>query len=118
MDIFCKIIKGDIPSNTIYEDDIVKVILDVNPKSNGHSLVIPKEHYENIFDIDDDVLSHIMIIGRKIGELIKDRLNCDGIKYEENNGIAQDVKHFHLHIIPVYKDCMELSVEDVYNILK
>jgi len=118
MDIFCKIINGEIPSKTIYEDDIVKVILDVNPKSCGHMLIIPKKHYLDIFDIDDDVLNHVMVIARKIGNLLKERLNCDGITYEENNGIPQLVKHFHLHIIPVYKESNDLSIDEIYKILK
>ena len=64
MDIFCKIIKGEIPSYTIYEDEIVKVFLDVNPNHNGHTLIVPKNHYENLCDIDEEVWNHILKISK------------------------------------------------------
>lgn len=118
MDIFCKIIKGEIPSYTIYEDDKVKVILDVNPKSNGHSLIIPKEHYKDLYDISNDTLNYVMEISKKISELLTEKLHCDGITLVENNGIPQEVKHFHLHVIPIYKEDNMISVEEVYNKLK
>lgn len=115
MDIFCQIIKGEIKSYTIYEDEIIKVIMDVNPKTNGHSLIIPKKHYRDLFDIDDEVLRHIMIKSREISKLLMEKLGCDGITLEENNGIIQEVKHFHLHLIPRYeKDRLE-KIEEVYD---
>ena len=116
MDIFCKIINGEIPSKVVFEDEIVKVIMDVNPRSNGHLLVIPKTHYQDLFDIDMDVLSHIMNISKKIGELLIEKLNCKGITLEENNGIAQEVKHFHLHIIPMYNS--KFNIEDIDSVFK
>ena len=112
---FCKINKGEIPSYTIYEDDKVRVFLDINPKHNGHSLIIPKEHYKDIEDIDMETLSHIMKIAKKIYNLLNEKLNPDGIILTQNNGIAQDVKHYHLHLVPVYKNEMELSIEEIYN---
>lgn len=115
MDIFCKIIKGEIPSKKIYEDDVVIVIMDVNPRSPGHSLVIPKEHYQDLFDIPDEVLGHIMKVGRDISKMLMKKLSCDGITLEENNGISQDVKHFHLHIIPRYKEKVEINIDDVFK---
>ncbi len=116
--IFCKINKGDIPSYTIYEDDIVRVFLDINPKHNGHTLIIPKKHYKDIEDIDMETLSHIMEIAKKIYKLLNDKLNPDGIVLTQNNGIAQDVKHYHLHLVPIYKNEIVLSVEEIYNKLK
>jgi len=113
--IFCKINKGDIPSYTIYEDDMVRVFLDINPKHNGHTLIIPKNHYKDIEDINMDTLSHIMKIAKKIYKLLNDKLNPDGIVLTQNNGIAQDVKHYHLHLVPVYKNEINLSIEEVYN---
>ena len=113
--IFCKINKGDIPSYTIYEDDIVRVFLDINPKHNGHTLIIPKNHYKDIEDIDMDTLSYIMKIAKNIYKLLNDKLNPDGIVLTQNNGIAQDVKHYHLHLVPVYKNEINLSIEEVYN---
>ena len=113
--IFCKINVNEIPSYTIYEDDIVKVFLDVNPKHNGHSLIIPKKHYKDVEEIDLDTLSYIMKVAKKIYTLLNNKLKPDGIILTQNNGIAQDVKHYHLHLIPVYKNETNLPIEDVYN---
>ena len=118
MDIFCKIIKKEIPSNIIYEDDIVMVIMDVNPRSNGHLLIIPKEHYTDLFDINDNVLGHIMKISKKMSNLLIEKLNCDGFTLENNSGIAQEVKHFHLHIIPKYKNNnISKDLNNIYQLL-
>ena len=116
MDIFCRIINGEIPSRVVFEDEIVKVIMDVNPRTNGHLLVIPKAHYQDLFDIDIKVLSHIMEVSKKIGELLVEKLDCKGITLEENNGIVQEVKHFHLHVIPKYEKKTEL--EDIDTIFQ
>lgn len=114
--IFCKIIEGEIPSYTIYEDEIVKVFLDVNPNSNGHTLIIPKKHYQDLFDIDDNTLIHIMKIAKKIKALLEKKLHIDGITLIQNNGDVQEVKHYHLHLKPYYNEKQELiNVEDVYN---
>jgi len=118
MDIFCKIVKGEIPSYTIYEDEIVKVFLDVNPNHNGHTLIVPKQHYENLFDIDEVVLNHILKVSKEIAILLKERLSYDGITLSQNNMYGQDVKHYHLHLIPKYKEEKKLSVEEVYEKLK
>ena len=118
MDIFCKIINNEIPSYTLYEDDIVKVFLDINPSNNGHTLVIPKNHYQHFFDIEKDVLDHIMKIAKDISILLKEKLNYDGISLCENNGIVQEIKHFHLHLIPKYNNEEKLTVEEVYEKLK
>lgn len=118
MDIFCKIIEGEIPSYTLYEDDVVKVFLDVNPNHNGHTLIVPKNHYENFFDIDDDTLHYILKVAKDISSLLKEKLNYDGISLAQNNGLGQEVKHFHLHLIPRYNNETKLSVEEVYNKLK
>lgn len=118
MDVFCKIIEGEIPSYTLYEDDIVKVFLDVNPNHNGHTLIVPKKHYENFFDIDDDTLHYILKVAKDISSLLKEKLNYDGISLAQNNGLGQEVKHFHLHLIPRYNNETKLSVEEVYNKLK
>ena len=116
MDIFCKIMKGEIPSNTVYEDEIVKVILDVSPRSNGHCLIIPKEHYQDLYDIDREVLNHIMEVAKDISNLLTEKLGCEGITLEQNNGISQEVKHFHLHIIPKYQNKLNIeNVEEVFH---
>ena len=118
MDIFCKIINNEIPSYTIYEDDIVKVFLDINPIHNGHTLIIPKKHYQDFFDIEKDVLEHIFKVAKNISLLLNEKLNYDGISLCQNNGIAQEVKHFHLHLIPKYNKEKKLPVEEIYNKLK
>lgn len=102
--VFCKIINGDIPSYTIYEDDIVKVFLDINPDSNGHMLIIPKEHILDLDEIDIDTLSHIMAVAKKMKKLLEEKLNIDGLTLIQNNGYVQDVKHYHLHLKPYYKN--------------
>ena len=103
--IFCKIIKGEIPSKTIYEDDIIQIIMNINPNTNGHLLVIPKEHMENIFDTTNEVITHsINIIREKIYPMLKEKLNCEGLTLAQNNELGQEIKHYHIHLIPRYKD--------------
>lgn len=116
--LFCKIINNEIPSYTIYEDDLVKVFLDINPRSNGHTLIIPKKHYLDLDDIDQETLNHILEIAKKIKLLINQKLNPDGITLVQNNGSVQEIKHYHLHLIPVYSENKLISVEDVYKKLK
>lgn len=113
MDIFCRIINGEIPSYTIYEDDIVKAFLDVNPKSNGHTLIVPKKHYKDLDDIDLDTLNHIMKIAKKIKKLLEEKLNPKGIMLVQNNGSLQEVKHYHLHLIPDYEESNKIDVEEI-----
>ena len=104
--IFCKIANGEIPSNTIYEDDDFRVILDLGPATKGHALVLPKKHYADLFEIPDDVLAGAVQTGKIVASMLKDKLGCDGVNLVQNNGAAagQTVMHFHLHIIPRYKD--------------
>lgn len=102
--IFCKIINGEIPSYTIYEDEIVKVFLDINPNTNGHMLIIPKKHFFNIVDIDSKTMSHIFEVQKKLYKLVKEKLNAEGATFAQNNDLGQDVKHYHMHLIPRYKN--------------
>ena len=117
MDIFCKIIAGEIPGKKVFEDDTVMVIMDVNPVSNGHCLVIPKVHYQDLYDIDIKNLNHILSITRDVSKILMEKLCCDGVTLIQNNGSIQEVKHFHLHLIPKYegKDKVDLSVDDVFH---
>ncbi len=117
MDIFCKIVKGEIPSKCIYEDETVMVILDVSPRSNGHCLVIPKKHYDDINEVDRDVLNHMFDVALEINKMIEKKLHSNGATYEINYGIAQEVKHVHLHIIPRYKYEDIADVDEIYNVL-
>ncbi|MBR3161113.1 MAG: HIT domain-containing protein [Bacilli bacterium] len=118
MDIFCKIVNGDIPSNKIYEDEKVIVILDVNPRSNGHSLVIPKKHFDDIYDIDDETLNYMGKVARDIGKLCEKKLHSNGSTFEINYGIAQEVKHVHMHVIPRYKFEDIAEVSEIYKVLQ
>ena len=117
MDIFCKIIAGEIPGKKVFEDDTVIVIMDVNPVSNGHCLVIPKVHYQDLYDIDIKTLNHILKIARDVSKILMEKLSCDGVTLVQNNGSVQEVKHFHLHLIPKYegKDKVDLSIDDVFH---
>ncbi len=104
--IFCKIIKGEIPSSKIYEDNNFIAILDLSQATYGHTLIIPKNHYANLLDIDKDVLAESMITVQKVSNILMEKLNCEGFNIINNcNEIAgQTVMHFHIHIIPRYKD--------------
>ena len=104
--IFCKIAKGEIPSATIYEDEMVRMILDINPASKGHALILPKQHYANVYEIDEDTLTHIIKIAKRAGTQMQTALNCDGLNILQNNGEAagQTVFHFHMHVIPRYEN--------------
>lgn len=110
--IFCRIVNGEIPSLTVYEDDEFKVILDINPASAGHVLIIPKQHYKNLLELPDDLAAKSMVLAKKLMIGIKDILKCDGINLVQNNEAAagQTVFHFHVHIIPRYhNDNLQLN---------
>lgn len=117
--IFCKIVKGDIPSKTIYEDDIVKVFMDINPNADGHLLIVPKKHIKDFMEMDNDTFAHINEIVKMLNNKVSGILNPDGIKLINNFGIFQEVKHYHLHFIPGYENKTELSdIEEIFNKLK
>ena len=103
--IFCKIIAGEIPSATVYEDDDVKAILDVNPAARGHVIVLPKKHAADVFSLPDEDLSKAMCVAKKIAIALKEAYKCDGINILQNNGEAagQTVFHLHIHVIPRYE---------------
>ncbi len=100
--LFCKIINGEIPSKTIYEDDLVKVFLDINPNSNGHSLIVPKKHLQDFRELDDELLLHIHKLINKLYPIYKEKLQCEGLTICNNTELGQEVKHFHVHLIPRY----------------
>lgn len=104
--IFCKLANGIIPTNTVYEDDDFKVIMDVSPASKGHCLVVTKQHFDNALTADRDVLSRAMVVAAAIGKAAMKVLNCDGVNILQNNGVAagQTVFHLHLHVIPRWDD--------------
>ena len=101
--IFCKIINNELPSKTIYEDELIKVIMNINPATNGHLLILPKKHYINLFDLDKKIINHsIDIIEKKLYPLLKEKLTCEGLTIAQNNELGQEIKHFHIHLIPRY----------------
>lgn len=104
--IFCKIAAGEIPSATIYEDEDFKVILDIEPASKGHALIIPKEHYANLYELEDELAAKALVLAKKMITKLTDILGCDGYNVLQNNGPAagQTVFHFHMHLVPRYKD--------------
>ena len=116
--IFCKIINGEIPSYTIYEDENVKAFLDVNPISNGHTLVIPKKHIENLYEMDIEDLKNIELASKKVAEILKEKLGCPGVTRVQNNEYGQDVKHYHMHLIPRYENDNLKLITDNKDILK
>ncbi len=102
--IFCKIAAGEIPSATIYEDDSFRVILDLGPAAKGHSLILPKKHYANLYGIPEEDAAAAMVLAKKMASLLTKALNCDGLNVVQNNGepAGQTVFHFHMHLIPRY----------------
>ena len=104
--IFCKIANGEIPAATLYEDDDFRVILDLGPASKGHALILPKEHYANIYELDDEVAAKAFVLAKKMAGKMTAALNCDGFNIVQNNGApaGQTVFHFHMHLIPRYVD--------------
>ena len=104
--IFCKIAKGDIPSATIYEDSDIRVILDVAPANRGHALILTKEHFDNIYEMDEATGAKVFAKATSVAKAIKTVTNCEGMNVLQNNGevAGQTVHHFHLHLVPRFKD--------------
>lgn len=104
--IFCKIANGEVPSSTIYEDEDFRAFLDLGPATRGHALLVPKKHYANLFDLDDELCKKAMILAKKLAGHMREVLKCDGFNLVQNNGevAGQTVFHFHLHLIPRYKE--------------
>ncbi len=104
--IFCKIVNNEISSFQIFEDDIVKVFLDINPVSNGHLLVIPKKHFENIFVTPEEVLERIIKVCREMAVLCKDKLGAKGVNILNASGkdAQQSVFHLHFHVVPRFEN--------------
>ncbi|MCK9415124.1 MAG: HIT family protein [Candidatus Dojkabacteria bacterium] len=104
--IFCKIIKGEIPSQKIYEDDDVLAFLDVNPVEKGHTLIITKEHYHTILDIPEELLTKVYAVTKKLTMAISKAFEIEDFNILQNNGIraGQTVSHYHVHIIPRHRE--------------
>ena len=102
--IFCKLAGGEIPTATLYEDDDFRVILDAGPATKGHCLILPKEHYADLYEIPEDLLMKAAVLAKKITIKMTRAMNCDGFNIVQNNKPAagQTVFHFHIHLIPRY----------------
>ena len=104
--IFCKIVKGEMPSYKIYEDDFVYAFLDISNDANGHTLVIPKKHYENVLDCEEETLKHVMSAVQKISKHYVDDCGASGVNILNASGkdAEQSVFHLHFHILPRFED--------------
>ena len=104
--IFCKIANGEIPAATVYEDEDFRAILDLGPASKGHTLILPKKHAANLFELPEETVAAAMVLAKKLATKMTDALHCDGFNILQNNGEAagQTVMHFHVHLIPRYKN--------------
>lgn len=115
--LFCKIVKGEIPSYKVYEDENTLAFLDINPEGLGHTLVVPKKHFNNYEDIYLETIRYVNETGKIVFDKIMKGLNPDGIRLVQNNGIIQDVLHYHLHLVPVYKSDRE-NKDDFEKVLE
>lgn len=104
--VFCNLANGIWDSATLYEDDDFRVILDLGPASKGHALILPKTHYANIYEIPEELAAKAIVLAKKMAGIMTEALGCDGFNIVQNNGEAagQTVFHFHMHLIPRYKD--------------
>lgn len=126
--IFCKIANGEIPSRTVYEDEDFRAILDLGPATKGHTLILPKDHAANLYELPDETAKKLLPAAKKVAALLRDRLGCEGLNLVQNNGelAGQTVMHFHLHVIPRYADDgqkilwapTEPSAEELDEVLK
>lgn len=103
--VFCKILDGVIPSVKLYEDEEFVIILDIGPAAFGHALIIPKDHYANLYEMPEELLGKVMSLAKVWGEKLVKALKADGLNLVQNNGLAagQTVFHYHLHLIPRYE---------------
>lgn len=113
--LFCKIINKEIPSKIIYEDNILMAFLDISPTTNGDTLIVPKKHYKDFLEINNETLTKINELAKKLYPIYQDKLNCDGLTLSNNLDYGQEIKHFHMHFIPRYKndEVKHLSNKDI-----
>ena len=125
--LFCKIVKKEIPAKIIFEDKDVLVFLDINPTTNGDTLVIPKQHFENYFDVPEELLEYMNVVYKNLYKVYKNKLKCEGLTLSTNLEYGQDIKHMHMHFIPRYS-CDEVNhssnkeilkdLDEIHNLLK
>ncbi len=104
--IFCKIANGELPSEKVYEDEKVLAFMDISPVSKGHTLIIPKHHAENVYELNEETAAHLFSIVPKVANALNDTFHPQGLNLLQNNGsfAGQSVFHFHLHLIPRYEE--------------
>ena len=104
--IFCKLANGVFATRSIYEDEDFNVILDLAPATKGHALILPKSHADNLYDLPEETTGKVFVLAKKLAQKMTDKLGCDGFNIVQNNGTVagQTVFHFHLHMIPRYKE--------------
>lgn len=104
--IFCKLANGIFETNTVYEDEDFRAIMDISPAAKGHVIVLAKRHAANIFELPDEYVQRGFLVAKKIAQAVKKTVNCDGINTLQNNGEAagQTIFHFHIHVIPRYDE--------------
>lgn len=116
--LFCKIIKKEISSNIIYEDENFLAFLDLDQTVLGHTLIVPKKHFNDYAELDKDTLFNLMKVAELVSKKLMKKLNKKGISLTFNYGSLQEIKHVHLHLLPETKDDSQKTIEEIYNIIK
>ena len=116
--LFCKIINGEVPTLKLYEDELVMVIMDAYPNVDGHTLVIPKKHYDTFMDLPDELVLHINKIAKQYKNHIMEKLNAKELSVHINYGNSQKIKHYHMHLLPNYGLRATQNPKEVYEVLK
>ena len=115
--IFCEIAKKSINSNIIYEDDLVMAIMDINPICDGHTLIIPKDHYVTLFDVPKNILMHMYEVAAILTPILMKVTGENGASFSINYGDKQEVKHLHMHIMPNFNKKPSKNIEEVYKLI-
>jgi len=116
--IFCKIANKEIESKELYQDDFVIAIMDINPKCVGHTLIITKEHYTDYTEVPAEVLEHINRVAKRLGDALMEKLDATGMTMCVNYGSAQEVKHYHMHLLPQNSKIKNsITVDETFKIL-
>lgn len=113
--IFCKIVKRQVPSNVVFENDNVLAFLDIRPVNEGHTLIIPKAHYRDIFDIPGELLGEVYRVTKEVAVAVKNTVKADGFSIFQQNGRAanQDIFHLHIHVIPRFSGQKNVPYHDL-----
>ena len=117
--LFCKMVNNEVETKKIYEDDLVIAILDIHPDADGHTLIIPKKHYSDYKELDEEIIMHMYKVADKLCEKLMNTLGSTGFAFMINYGDRQFIKHFHLHLLPDYKkNKAQQNIDKKYEILQ